>query len=240
MIYFRPPLHSRGKLNATTSRAAPATAGSEQVKLYARCRLPTEFGLFDMLIYRSSLDASESVLIRMGELTGVHAPFVRVHSECYTGEVLGSLKCDCREQLRSALRTIAEDGVGAVVYLRQEGRGIGLGNKIRAYAEQDNGADTVQANQILGFPTDLREFHLAAAILLANDVDRIRLNTNNPEKVTSLEQSGITIEKVVPSITRPNPHNRGYLRTKLEELGHAGLRRVVDSDGRRGFDQDDS
>ena len=205
------------------------------VTLYSQCRLPTELGTFDVEVYRCHEDESESILIGMGDLASGDPPFVRVHSECYTGEVLCSLKCDCKAQLHGAMESIAARGKGAVIYLRQEGRGIGLGNKIRAYAEQDNGADTVQANHIIGFPTDLRDFSAAASILRAKGVRQIEINTNNPQKIASLKAEGIGIDRVLPSVTRPNPHNFEYLQTKLESLGHAGLEQSL----RQGDSSDD-
>ena len=204
---------------------APAATSLPAVEQHAQCELPTEFGTFDLRVYR--VDGEEhAMVISMGELTGT-PPFVRVHSECFTGEVLASLKCDCESQLRTALQTISSRTRGAVVYLRQEGRGIGLGNKIRAYAEQARGADTLQANHILGFPTDLRDFTAAALILAELGVHAVHLQTNNPRKVRALRAHGIQVRDVRPSIATPNAHNDGYLRTKLENLGHLGLAPTV-------------
>ena len=217
-----------------TSEAAGVPGASEDHEprptFYSRCELPTGLGTFDVRVYRQA-DGEEAILIRMGDLDTPEAPFVRVHSECFTGEILHSLKCDCKMQLDIALRTIAERGHGAVVYLRQEGRGIGLGNKIRAYAEQAKGADTVEANERLGFPADMRDFRTAAAILRQNGVHRVQLNTNNPNKVTSLEANGIAVEKVIPSATDPNPHNLEYLLTKYHLLGHDGLEHALHGAG---------
>ena len=196
------------------------------VERFSSCALPTEFGVFQVVVYRCAGD-HEHMLIHVGELAGGSPPFVRIHSECYTGEVLGSLKCDCRDQLQNAMREIQARGRGAILYLRQEGRGIGLGNKILAYAEQDKGADTIEANEILGFPVDLREYSVAAAILKAHGVRSVRLNTNNPEKVAALQREQIHIAEVVPSVSHANPHNEGYLRTKYEGLGHKGLEPAV-------------
>jgi GTP cyclohydrolase II len=200
---------------------SPNGAG-EGPTLYSTCDLPTRYGTFQVKVYRHA-DDEETILIQLGDLTVGPPPFVRVHSECFTGEILHSLKCDCRLQLELAMEAIAAQERGAIVYLRQEGRGIGLGNKIRAYAEQAKGADTVEANERLGFPADLREFRTAAAILKLEGVHAVHLNTNNPDKVTSLEAHGITVESVVPSMTDTNPHNVDYLRTKARALGHAGL-----------------
>ena len=203
-----------------------AALASDQLSFFSACELPTDFGSFTVQIYRSA-DGEESLFIHRGDLHGDEPLFLRVHSECFTGEVLHSLKCDCRPQLLRALATIAERQRGAVIYLRQEGRGIGLGNKIAAYAEQAKGADTVEANETLGFAADLREFTMAARILELNGVKRVELNTNNPEKVDSLRRSGIQVERVIPSRTELNPHNQGYLRTKYEKLGHLGLRELL-------------
>ena len=202
------------------------------VALYASCTLPTRHGFFDIDVYR--LDGGEEALmIRMGELREDPAPFIRIHSECFTGEVLESLRCDCKGQLDLALAEVAERKCGAVIYLRQEGRGIGLGNKVRAYAEQSRGADTIQANEILGFPADLRDFKVAASILEANGIRRVQINTNNPDKIRALEQAGIEVERVVASLTLPNPHNVEYLRTKSKALGHERLSSVL-PEGRNG------
>jgi len=188
---------------------------------YARCELPTIYGSFDVRVFRHDGEPGESVVISMGQdFRADEVVFTRVHSECFTGEVLGSLKCDCQGQLDLALRRIAEQSRGVVVYLRQEGRGIGLGNKIRAYAEQAKGADTVEANHILGFPADLRDFGIAAPILGQLGIRRIALNTNNPQKIDALRDCGVEIVEVVPSLTEPNDHNRDYLRTKALQLGH--------------------
>ena len=215
---------------------APSTTTLPTIEQHAQCELPTEFGTFDLRVYRVD-GAEHALVISMGDLTGA-PPFVRVHSECFTGEVLASLKCDCESQLRVALQTISSRGRGAVVYLRQEGRGIGLGNKIRAYAEQARGADTVQANHILGFPTDLRDFTAAALILTDLGVHAVHLQTNNPRKVRALRAHGVQVRDVRPSIATPNAHNDSYLRTKLENLGHLGLAptasplRTTDSDSK--------
>jgi len=181
--------------------------------------LATAKGVFGFLRYRAA-DGEEAYAVTMGDLARPEPAFVRVHSECLTGEVFGSLKCDCRDQLEQALDMIAERGRGALVYLRQEGRGIGLGNKIRAYALQARGADTIRANHELGFPTDLREFHLAAAILLDLGASRVVLHTNNPEKVDALERAGIAVDSRAPAFGAVNKHNRDYLETKHRELGH--------------------
>ena len=190
--------------------------------LYSSCDLPTRFGTFAVKVYRL-ISGEEAIVIAMGDLTTPEPPFVRVHSECFTGEILHSLKCDCRLQIEVAMQAVGERKRGAIVYLRQEGRGIGLGNKIRAYAEQSLGADTVEANERLGFPADMREFRAAAEILKLEGVECVQLNTNNPDKVTSLEAHGVKVVNVVPSRTLTNPHNIDYLLTKFHAMGHAGL-----------------
>lgn len=190
-----------------------------KVTLYSEATLPTVYGDFLVSVYTDSKSADESILISRN-LDQSDMPFVRVHSECFTGEVLGSLKCDCRDQLASALNEIDRRGSGAVIYLRQEGRGIGLGNKIKAYQLQNKGADTIQANHLLGFDTDLRTFEVAAMILKARGISKIVLNTNNPEKISALVAAGIDVCERVPSISPVNKHNEGYLRTKMNELGH--------------------
>jgi len=199
---------------------------SAPVRLYASCELPTQFGTFDLEVYRlgDGEDAhDEMLLISKGELALPEAPFVRLHSECFTGETLLSLKCDCRAQLETALSTIAAEEEGAMVYLRQEGRGIGLGNKIRAYAEQARGADTIEANLHLGFPADLRDYTAATEILVRKGVRQVRLNTNNPEKVVAVRDAGIEILEVIPAVSTVTDHNQEYLKTKLEKMGHEGL-----------------
>jgi len=189
------------------------------VTRYAESTLPTEWGSFQVVVFRTA-EGAEHVAIVRGDPAGVEGLPVRVHSECFTGEVLHSLKCDCREQLSSALAGIAAAGAGVVVYLRQEGRGIGLGNKIRAYALQDRGLDTVDANRMLGFPDDLRTYDDAVAILRALGVASVRLITNNPHKLEALRAGGLEIVGRIPSIAPPGEHNRGYLDTKRRRMGH--------------------
>ncbi len=185
-----------------------------------------------MRVFRNDSDQSESLAISMGEDFAPETPvFVRIHSECFTGEVLGSLKCDCRQQLDFGLRHIAENQRGIVVYLRQEGRGIGLGNKIRAYAEQAKGANTVEANHILGFPADMRDFSLAALILRELGVRRILLNTNNPRKIDSMKRYGLVVEEVIPALTPPTEFNQAYLATKAAEMGHLNLSEGLEKSG---------
>jgi GTP cyclohydrolase II len=202
---------------------------STQVHRYSEADVPTEYGLVKVIVFRAGVLADappppvhEHVAMVIGEPDTPSAlpVLVRVHSECWTGEVLRSKKCDCREQLDTALMTIAEAGVGVVVYLRQEGRGIGLGNKIRAYALQEKGADTVDANRMLGFEDDERTYDLAAAILANLGVPRVALLTNNPKKVEGLAMYGVQVIERVPLAVEPNEHNAEYLQVKARRMGH--------------------
>lgn len=184
----------------------------------AESKLPTPFAEFRVAVYRAK-DGKEHVVLALGDLNGA-PPLVRVHSECLTGDALFSLRCDCGAQLEGALQKIAEAGRGAVLYLRQEGRGIGLGNKIRAYALQDQGADTVEANHQLGFPADAREYTLAAELLHTLGLTRIRLMTNNPRKLDAFNKDGIEVVERVALEPGRNPHNAAYLDAKRAKLGH--------------------
>jgi GTP cyclohydrolase II len=190
---------------------------SPHLTRYAEAAVPTQYGSVRILVYRHEED--EHVAIVVGEPAAEERVLVRVHSECWTGEVLRSHKCDCRDQLDEALRTMQKAGQGVVVYLRQEGRGIGLGNKIRAYALQEEGHDTVDANRLLGFGEDERTYDVAAAILRDLGAPRIALLTNNPRKVDGLIQNGLEVERV-PLAIAPNAHNADYLRVKARKLGH--------------------
>ncbi|HVL75643.1 MAG TPA: GTP cyclohydrolase II [Noviherbaspirillum sp.] len=199
-----------------------AVAGSDDLFDHvATSLLPTRHGEFRIHVFRPVDETVEHVAIIRGEPRDREGVLVRVHSECLTGDVLGSLRCDCGEQLDAALARIAEAGLGAVLYLRgHEGRGIGLANKIRAYQLQDQGSDTVEANLALGLPVDTRDYQVAARILSYLGVKSIRLMTNNPRKMNKLAEYGVDIVERVPVITAHTPHNVGYLRTKQQKLGH--------------------
>lgn len=183
-------------------------------------KLPTEYGEFDLHLYRSKLDSQHHLALVCGTPAGRKNVLVRVHSECLTGDVFGSYRCDCGPQLRQAMKQVAEAGCGVILYMRQEGRGIGLAPKIKAYKLQEQGYDTVEANQKLGFPMDLREYGLGAQILADLGLRTIRLLTNNPRKIVGLEGYGLKIVEQVPIKMKPNPHNRKYLQTKRDKLGH--------------------
>ena len=191
------------------------------VKRIAEAALPTEFGNFQAVVFESILDGEQHLALVYGDIESVPNVLVRVHSECLTGDVLGSLRCDCGPQLQAAMMKIAAEGAGVVVYLRgHEGRGIGLGHKIRAYALQENGHDTVDANLELGLPVDSREYVIGAQILVDLGVSSMRLMTNNPSKYGGLEGFGLNIVERVPIESTPTPYNIDYLRTKRERMGH--------------------
>jgi 3,4-dihydroxy 2-butanone 4-phosphate synthase / GTP cyclohydrolase II len=192
---------------------------ARQVERVATATLPTSYGRFQVAAYRDC-QQQEHLLIYLGDLRADAAPLVRLHSECLTGDVLGSLRCDCGQQLQLALQRIGAEGRGALLYLRQEGRGIGLANKIRAYALQDQGLDTVQANTHLNFPADARTYTVAAAILMQAGVTAVRLMTNNPQKVASLIACGIEVVERKPHLTKAQKENRHYLQTKARKLEH--------------------
>lgn len=205
---------------AHTTRALPTT------EWIASADVPTRFGLFRTHVFRTTEPGDgacvkEHVALVHGEIHGASDLPIRIHSECLTSEVFGSLKCDCKEQLDAALAEVARRGAGAVLYLRQEGRGIGLANKIRAYALQAEGADTVDANRLLGLPDDAREYHAAAHMLEHFEVQSVQLMTNNPAKVDALRSLGIEVAGRLPVVVAPNPFSAGYLETKRARMAHA-------------------
>jgi len=183
-----------------------------------RSALPTAHGQFEIVVFRDRQGLEHSALLK-GTVADT-SPLTRVHSECLTGDSFGSLRCDCGSQLQAAMQTIEKQGNGIVLYLRQEGRGIGLGNKIRAYELQDQGLDTVDANHQLGFPADARTYDVAAAMLTALGVSSISLLSNNPDKHSALENLGISVSQRVPLVVGAHEHNEAYLRTKAEKMGH--------------------
>lgn len=198
------------------------------VQRVATAKLPTRYGKFTAHAYRSLVDPDEQVALVCGDITTPEPVLVRVHSECLTGDVFGSLRCDCGQQIDLAMEYIAREARGVFLYMRQEGRGIGFHNKLRAYALQDQGMDTVEANRSLGFAPDLRDYGVGAQILADLGVTRLRLLTNNPRKVVGLQGYGLTVVETLPIITTPNPHNRYYLETKQRKLGHRlGIEEIV-------------
>jgi len=198
----------------------PVGSSDARVEVFSEAPLPTRHGQFRVYVFRERGSDKEHVAAVKGDVRGREGVPVRVHSECLTSEILGSLKCDCRDQLEHALALIGASPCGAVLYLRQEGRGIGLGNKIRAYALQARGADTYEANRALGFADDLRRYDVAAAMLKQLDVRSVDLITNNPLKIAGLEKEGIRVRRRIGSVAPLNPHNADYLRTKRDRTGH--------------------
>ena len=190
------------------------------VKRTAETKLPTKFGVFKLIAYKSTTDQFEHLALVMGDFSKNENVCVRVHSECLTGDVFGSLRCDCGPQLHQAMATVAEIGKGVILYMRQEGRGIGLSNKLKAYSLQDKGLDTVEANEHLGFDADLREYGIGAQILIDLGIKNIILLTNNPRKIIGLEGYGLNIVDRKEIIIEPTQHNKKYLNTKKEKLGH--------------------
>jgi len=190
------------------------------VQKITEARLPTKFGEFTVMAYQSSVDKAEHVVLVKGDILSDEPVLVRVHSECLTGDVFGSLRCDCGDQIELAMQKINEEGRGVFLYMRQEGRGIGLHNKLRAYALQDQGMDTVEANIALGFPADLRDYGVGAQILADIGLHNIILLTNNPKKIVGLESYGLKVVKTAELMATPNTYNIRYLETKKEKLGH--------------------
>jgi len=202
------------------------------VQRMAEASLPTKYGKFVAIAYKSIIDPDEHVALVKGDISGEEPVLVRVHSECLTGDTFGSLRCDCGEQIALAMQAIASEGRGVFLYMRQEGRGIGLHNKLRAYALQDQGMDTVEANESLGFPADLRDYGIGAQILVDLGLKDIRLLTNNPKKVVGLEGYGLRVVETLPIIATPNPINIHYLKTKQKKMGH--LLKIEKSSGKQG------
>ena len=192
----------------------------KMIERVADARLPSRYGDFRAIAFKSSVDAAEHLALVMGTIDSEEPVLVRVHSECLTGDVLGSIRCDCGLQLDKALQLIAEEGKGVFLYMRQEGRGIGLHNKIKAYSLQDQGMDTVEANTTLGFEPDLRHYGVGAQILKDLGVGTMRLLTNNPKKVIGLDSYGLKLAERVPIIIPSNPENDRYMKTKKTKMGH--------------------
>jgi GTP cyclohydrolase II len=202
------------------------------VRPVAMAELPSRFGNFHIVAFENNRDGKDHVAITKGDVIGSEDVPVRLHSECLTGDALGSLRCDCRDQLEAALQAIGQMEKGMVLYLRQEGRGIGLTNKIRAYSLQDEGLDTVQANLALGFRDDERDYAVAAHMLMSLRVGSVRLMTNNPKKINQLVQYGIQVNGRIPHIMPPTEYNRFYLETKALKSGH-----LIDFQGHEHFEE---
>ena len=198
----------------------PSENGAPAISRVADANLPSDYGDFRIVAYENTLNHDQHVALVKGDLSWPEPVLVRVHSECLTGDVFGSRRCDCGQQLQQAMELIAAEGRGVLLYMRQEGRGIGLHNKVRAYALQDQGLDTVEANERLGFSPDLRDYGIGAQILADLGLKEIRLLTNNPRKVVGLQGYGLNVVERVPLVVEPNPLNLRYLTTKREKLGH--------------------
>jgi 3,4-dihydroxy 2-butanone 4-phosphate synthase/GTP cyclohydrolase II len=209
---------SPGATRAFDSR--PRGAPAQTIERVATARLPTEYGEFRIIGYRSLTSDEEFVALVRGELRADRLTLVRIHSQCLTGDVFGSVKCDCGQQLQAAMRLIADEGCGVIVYQQQEGRGIGIINKIRAYALQDAGADTIEANKRLGLGVDLRRYEQCAEILLDLGLRQVRVLSNNPQKIRALKASGLEVVERVALELPPTDAATNYLRTKKEQMGH--------------------
>ena len=190
------------------------------IRYIASAALPTPWAVFDMHGFEEAASGKEHVVLTLGDVTTAEPVLARVHSECLTGDALFSMRCDCGAQLEAAMQAIAKEGRGAILYLRQEGRGIGLLNKIKAYKLQDAGADTVEANEQLGFGADMRDYGICSEMLRHLSISQIRLMTNNPRKVAALEEMGINVMERIALRSGENPHNEAYLKTKAGKLGH--------------------
>jgi GTP cyclohydrolase II len=196
------------------------TTATKTIERVAEARLPTETGEFRIIGFRSLVSTEEFVAMVKGELRPDRASLVRIHSQCMTGDVFGSIKCDCGRQLEAAMKLIEQEGHGAIVYQQQEGRGIGIINKIRAYALQDEGADTIEANERLGFEADLRRYEQCAEVLLDLGLDAVRMMSDNPAKIRALRQAGLKVLERVRLEVEPHDLFAGYLKTKKEKMGH--------------------
>lgn len=203
-----------------SSKTAASEIGPLTVERVAEARLPTDTGEFRILGFRSLVSMEEFVVLVKGELRPDRASLVRIHSQCMTGDVFGSVKCDCGRQLEAAMKLIEQEGHGAIVYQQQEGRGIGIINKIRAYALQDEGADTIEANERLGFAADMRCYEQCAEILLELGLRAVRVMSDNPAKIQALRQAGLDVVERVPLKVEPHDFFAGYLKTKKEKMGH--------------------
>jgi GTP cyclohydrolase II len=210
----------KGRAAGKTIVKKPGKKKGAALQMMAQAKLPTRFGDFTIYGFKGGGPIDEAVALVRGNVKGKTAPLVRVHSQCFTGDTLASLRCDCRAQLEMSLRAIARAASGVLIYLPQEGRGIGLMNKLRAYELQDGGMDTVEANEKLGFAADSREYDFCAAILKKLGAQRIRLLSNNPEKVRQLEKAGIKVVERVPCQPRIEKSSRAYLKTKKSKMGH--------------------
>lgn len=205
-------------LDSTPKRVKESIVG--EIELVSKAKLPTRFGIFTIYGFLDHRDGKEHTAMVHGEVRGAEACPLRIHSECHTGDIWFSLRCDCREQLDASLNYINSQERGVIIYLRQEGRGIGLLNKLKAYDLQDQGLDTVDANNHLGLPTDARSYEAAAEIIRLLGIESVALITNNPEKIKGLRKNRITVTDRIPVIIRSNLHNKRYLQTKKERLGH--------------------
>jgi GTP cyclohydrolase II len=199
-----------------------SSAGDEEVcvQLVATTQLPTRYGVFQLAGFYDTGAKKEHTALLKGDVDGSKECTVRIHSECHTGDIFGSLKCDCRDQLESSIEYISSQECGVLIYLKQEGRGIGLLNKIKAYKLQELGLDTVEANEFLGFPDDMRDYSVAAKIIQILGIKSVALLTNNPEKIKGLRKEGIIIVRRIPLVVKPNSYNEMYLKTKRKKMGH--------------------
>ncbi len=210
----------RGLAPRSTYACSEKYRSNKTIERAAEAKLPTEFGEFQIIGYRSLVSEEEFVVLTRGVFASETPALVRIHSQCLTGDVFGSVKCDCGQQLEAAIKLIAKEGCGAIVYQQQEGRGIGIINKIRAYALQDNGADTIEANERLGLDVDLRRYEQCAEILLDLGLHRVRLMSNNPEKIRALRNCGLEVVERVPLLIKYHENLTRYLKTKRDEMGH--------------------